>query len=38
LLDRFPGIALAVEPEKLRWRNSVLFHGREEVPVTLSVV
>jgi cytochrome P450 len=35
LLDRFPDLALAVEPEKLRWRNSVLFHGREEVPVTL---
>lgn len=38
LLERFPGLALAVEPEKLRWRNSVLFHGREEVPVTLGAV
>jgi cytochrome P450 len=36
LLDRFPDMALAVEPDKLRWRDSVLFHGREEVPLKLS--
>ncbi|HEY4019680.1 MAG TPA: cytochrome P450 [Pseudonocardiaceae bacterium] len=36
LLARFPDLALAVEPSALRWRNSVLFHGLEEVPLKLS--
>jgi cytochrome P450 len=36
LLDRFPDLALAVEPDELRWRNSMLFHGLEEVPLKLS--
>jgi cytochrome P450 len=36
LLERFPDMALAVEPSGLRWRNSVLFRGLETVPLTLS--
>jgi cytochrome P450 len=35
LLARFPDLALAIEPAELRWRDSVLFHGLVEVPVTL---
>ncbi|MGH3801996.1 MAG: cytochrome P450, partial [Pseudonocardiaceae bacterium] len=36
LLKRFPGMALAVEPTGLRWRDSVLFRGLETVPLKLS--
>lgn len=35
LLARFPGLALAVEPTELRWRNSTIFHGLQTLPVTL---
>ncbi len=35
LLARFPGLALAVEPAELRWRNSTMFHGLQTLPVTL---
>jgi cytochrome P450 len=36
LLRRFPGLALAAEPEDLRWRDSTLMHGLHELPVRLS--
>jgi cytochrome P450 len=35
LLARFPGLSLAVEPSKLRWRPSSLIHGLETLPVRL---
>jgi cytochrome P450 len=35
LLDRFPGLRLAVPPEDLRHRRSVLVHGLEQLPVLL---
>jgi cytochrome P450 len=35
LLRRFPGLALAAEPEDLRWRHSTLMHGLHELPVRL---
>ncbi|WP_309116177.1 cytochrome P450 [Saccharothrix sp.] len=34
LFDRFPDLALAVPPEDLRWKDSVLFHGLDALPVT----
>jgi cytochrome P450 len=33
LLDRFPNLALAVDPSELRWRNSTLLRGLESLPV-----
>lgn len=33
LLERFPDLALAVAPEDLRWKDSVLFHGLDALPV-----
>ncbi|MEU7527607.1 cytochrome P450 [Saccharothrix sp. NPDC042600] len=33
LFDRFPDLALAVAPETLRWKDSVLFHGLDALPV-----
>jgi cytochrome P450 len=35
LLERFPGMTLAVPPEALRWRPSTLIHGLESLPVRL---
>jgi cytochrome P450 len=35
LLDRFPNLALAVDPGELRWRNSTLLRGLESLPVRL---
>ncbi|MER6333532.1 cytochrome P450 [Streptomyces sp. NPDC014983] len=35
LLDRFPGLALARDPEELRWRPSTLMRGLESLPVRL---
>jgi len=35
LLDRFPALALAVDPAELRWRNSTLLRGLESLPVRL---
>jgi cytochrome P450 len=35
LLDRFPTISLAVDPEELRWRRNSLMHGLESLPVRL---
>ena len=35
LLDRFPALRLAVPPEDLRHRRSVLVHGLEQLPVLL---
>lgn len=35
LLDRFPRLALAREPEQLRWRPSTLMRGLESLPVRL---
>jgi cytochrome P450 len=35
LLARFPGLSLAVEPSRLRWRPSSLIHGLETLPVRL---
>lgn len=32
-VDRLRGMVLAVEPEDLRWRDSVAVHGLEELPV-----
>jgi cytochrome P450 len=36
LLDRFPGMSLAVPPEELRWRSVSLMNGLESLPVLLS--
>lgn len=35
LLDRFPNLALARDPEQLRWRPSTLMRGLETLPVRL---
>ena len=35
LLARFPGLALAVPEESLRWRPSSLIRGLESLPVRL---
>jgi cytochrome P450 len=35
-LSRFPEARLAVAPEELRWRSSVIMRGMESLPVTLS--
>jgi cytochrome P450 len=35
LIDRFPDLALAVDPAEIRWRFSTLTHGLEHLPVTL---
>jgi cytochrome P450 len=35
LLARFPDLRLAVDPEQLRYRNSTLVHGLQELPVLL---
>jgi cytochrome P450 len=35
LLARFPDLRLAVEPDQLRYRNSTLVHGLQELPVLL---
>jgi cytochrome P450 len=35
LLARFPDLALAVEPEQLRWRSSTLMRGLTRLPVLL---
>jgi cytochrome P450 len=35
LLDRFPGLSLAVLPEELRWRPVSLMNGLESLPVRL---
>lgn len=35
LLERFPELRLAAEPETLRWRDSSLIHGLETLPVRL---
>jgi cytochrome P450 len=35
LLDRFPNLALACEPDQLRWRPSTLMRGLETLPVRL---
>jgi cytochrome P450 len=35
LLARFPGLSLAVDPARLRWRPSSLIHGLEALPVRL---
>jgi len=35
LLERFPNLALAQEPETLAWRNSTLMHGLVTLPVRL---
>lgn len=35
LLARFPGLRLAVPPEQLTWRPSVLMHGLTTLPVVL---
>lgn len=36
LLARFPGMSLAVTPEKLRWRPISLINGLESLPVRLA--
>lgn len=33
LLDRFPGLSLACDPNELRWRLSTVTHGLEKLPV-----
>lgn len=35
LLERFPELALAVEPERLSWKDSVFLRGLAELPVSL---
>jgi cytochrome P450 len=35
LLSRFPALALAADPQTLRWRPSSLIHGLEALPVRL---
>ncbi|WP_447002670.1 cytochrome P450 family protein [Saccharothrix isguenensis] len=35
LLDKFPKIELAVEPEKVVWRDSILVRGLESLPLRL---
>jgi cytochrome P450 len=37
LLSRFPGLALAVKPEELTWRNSTLVRGLSALPVNLGL-
>jgi biflaviolin synthase len=34
LLDRFPGLRLAVPPSEIRWRRGELIRGPEAIPVT----
>lgn len=34
LLERFPGLAFAEDPDGLRWRDAVFIHGLDRVPVT----
>ncbi|EWC63042.1 putative cytochrome P450 hydroxylase [Actinokineospora spheciospongiae] len=36
LLDRFPALSLAADPEELRWRDSTLVRGLETLPVKLT--
>jgi cytochrome P450 len=36
LLHRFPDLTLAVDPEQLRWRQTVLVRGLHEFPVTFT--
>jgi cytochrome P450 len=36
LLERFPGLAVAVDPQHLKWRDNMLFRGLETLPVRLS--
>ena len=36
LLDRLPDVDLAVEPEELAWRPSVLMRGLSALPVTFT--
>jgi cytochrome P450 len=36
LLERFPGIELAVPPESLRFRPGTLIRGLESLPVNLT--
>jgi cytochrome P450 len=36
LIDRFPDLALAVDPAGMRWRFSTLMHGLESLPVRLT--
>jgi cytochrome P450 len=36
LLERYGDMALAVSPDKLRWRPSTLIHGLEALPVRLT--
>jgi cytochrome P450 PksS len=35
LLDRAPGVRLAVEPERLEWRKTAFIRSLEQLPVTL---
>ena len=35
LINRFPGMTLAVDVDDLRWRNSTLLRGLEKLPVRL---
>ena len=35
LLDRFPDLALAIDPTEVRWKDSVFLHGLAELPVRL---
>lgn len=36
LLDAFPGMRLAVDPEELRWRTSTIIRGLHSLPVRLN--
>ena len=35
LLDRFPDLALAADPDELTWRQSILMRGLTRLPVRL---
>jgi len=35
LVERFPDLTLATDPQALRWRANLLFHGLEALPVRL---
>jgi cytochrome P450 len=36
LFDRFPDLALAVDPDELRWRDSTLLRGLDSLPLRLT--
>ncbi|MET9023685.1 cytochrome P450 [Actinopolymorpha sp. NPDC004070] len=35
ILERFPQLSLAIEPDEVHWRQSIVFHAVERLPVRL---